>query len=87
MDLVARTDYALILMDMQLPQLDGLAATQRIRATGQQMPIVAMTANAFARTGSVAWLPGWTTMSASPCLAEDLFATILKWLSRQRRAR
>jgi two-component system sensor histidine kinase/response regulator len=84
-DLAARTDYALILMDMQLPQLDGMAATQRIRATGQRVPIVAMTANAFAEDRQRCLAAGMDDYVCKPYVAEELFATILKWLVRQGR--
>jgi PAS domain S-box-containing protein len=86
-DLAARTGYALILMDMQLPQLDGLAATQRIRATGQRVPIVAMTANAFAEDRQRCLAAGMDDYVCKPYVAEDLFATILRWLARPGRQR
>ena len=81
-DMAARTDYALILMDMQLPTMDGLAATQLIRAsaTGRQVPIVAMTANAFAEDRQRCMEAGMNDFIAKPFVPETLFAMILKWL-------
>jgi len=50
-DAVERKDYDVVLMDIQMPELDGVAATQRIRrlpAAKASVPIIAMTANAMA---------------------------------------
>ena len=83
-DLAADNDYALILMDMQLPTLDGVSATQLIRAasTGQRVPIVAMTANAFAEDRQRCIDAGMNDFISKPVDPEVLFAVVLKWLVR-----
>ena len=82
----AENDYDLILMDMQMPRLDGLAATQRIRATarGAALPIVAMTANAFAEDRERCFAVGMNDFIAKPVKPEILYRSLLTWLSRQR---
>ena len=86
-DMAARKEYALILMDMQLPTLDGVTATHLIRAsaTGKQVPIVAMTANAFAEDRQRCLDAGMNDFIAKPFVPDELFALTLKWLVRELR--
>ena len=76
--------YALIVMDMQMPQIDGVEATRAIRQfPGQRAtPIIAMTANAFAADRERCQAAGMDDFIAKPFVADALFETLLKWLDR-----
>ncbi len=78
-----REGYALILMDMQMPELDGLNATRQIRqqARHAQTPIVAITANAFAEDKAQCLRAGMNDFITKPIHPEKLYAKVLEWLS------
>jgi len=82
-ELAARNDYALILMDMQMPGVDGLEATRQIRATarGSRVPIVAVTANAFSEDRSACREAGMNDFLPKPVHPDGLYTIVLRWLS------
>lgn len=82
-ELAGRGRYDLILMDMQMPRLDGLEATRQIRRLPQcaGTPIIALTANAFVEDKENCFAAGMNDFVAKPVRPEVLFSVLLKFLS------
>ena len=82
LELVRRENYAAIFMDMQMPIVDGLEATQQIRSLPgyRETPVIAMTANAFAEDKARCLKVGMNDFLAKPFVPEALCATLLHWL-------
>ena len=82
--MATRMGYDLILMDLRLPRLDGIAATTAIRRLEWHAatPIVAMTADAFAEDGAACIAAGMNDHLSKPVIPARLYAMLEKWLPR-----
>ena len=87
LEALATTSYGAILMDVQMPQMDGYVATQRIREREEEeggagrVPIIAMTANAMAGDRQRALEAGMDDYVPKPVNAEELDAVLKRWIS------
>ena len=78
LEMARNKHYRLILMDMQMPRMDGLVATQKIRqlANYASVPIVAMTGNAFNEDRKRCRAAGMTGFITKPVMPEDFYLAI-----------
>jgi two-component system sensor histidine kinase/response regulator len=80
---LTESSYDLVLMDMQMPEMDGLAATRAIRAIPgfAKLPIVAMTANAMASDREKCLAAGMNDHVAKPIEPDELWRVIARWVA------
>ena len=76
-----RDRFDLVLMDIQMPEMDGLEATRRIRrfADSAALPVIALTAHAFAEERERSRAAGMNDFLAKPFRPDDLFELVERW--------
>jgi signal transduction histidine kinase len=85
LELAKKNTYTLILMDMQMPLMNGIEATMAIRVLPAyaHTPILAMTANAFDEDRQLCIDAGMNDHIAKPVVPEKLYETLLGWLEKR----
>ncbi len=80
-DMATAGPYDLILMDCQMPKMDGYAATRRLRELGVKTPIVAMTAHAMSGDREKCLAAGMNDYLTKPVAIDKLSACLVQWLN------
>ncbi|MCE5182624.1 MAG: PAS domain S-box protein [Betaproteobacteria bacterium] len=82
LDALQRESYDAVLMDLQMPVMDGFEATKRIRqdARFRDLPVIAMTAAVMVQDREACRIAGMNDHVAKPIVPEDLLNTLVKWI-------
>ncbi len=72
-------DYDIVMMDIQMPEMDGYEATQRLRLEGYAKPIIALTAHALGEERKKAFRIGFSDYITKPIRRDTLLATLNKY--------
>ena len=79
-EMVEKGGFDIVLMDIKMPVMDGLEATKRIKAAHPELPIVALTANAFDNDRQLAFDAGCVDFLSKPVSSEACISTIKKFV-------
>jgi CheY-like chemotaxis protein len=80
---IAESGFDIILMDVQMPGMDGIETTRRIRRMGLDIPIIALTAHAFARDHEKCFAAGMNQIIVKPIEPDTLLETVYKLLGKE----
>jgi signal transduction histidine kinase/CheY-like chemotaxis protein/HPt (histidine-containing phosphotransfer) domain-containing protein len=85
LDWLERESFDLVLMDCQMPVMDGYAATRALREQPRwrELPVVAMTANAMVGDREKVLAAGMNDHIAKPIKVDELFATLARWIRKE----
>ena len=79
-EMAGKTDYDIVLMDSKMPVMDGLEATKKIKEMHPNLPIIALTANAFDSDRQLAFDAGCDDFLSKPVSSDQCIKTIKKCL-------
>ncbi len=81
-ELLSQYSFDIVLMDMQMPVMDGVSAAEEIRKNNaySNLPIIAMTANAMAQDRERCLAAGMNDHIAKPIDPDELFRTLIRWI-------
>lgn len=83
LDKMFEIDYDIVFMDVQMPELDGLETTKHIRQNQNELPIIALTANAMKGDMEICLEAGMNDYLSKPVKLHDLEKIIEKWLLKR----
>ena len=81
-EMVDKNQYDIVLMDIKMPIMDGLEATKAIKEKHPDLPIVALTANAFDSDRQLAIKAGCDDFLSKPVNSEKCLSTIAKFIGK-----
>ncbi|MCP3940092.1 MAG: AAA family ATPase [Desulfobacteraceae bacterium] len=77
---IKKGDFEIVLMDIQMPEMDGYEATRQLRESGSGLPIIAMTARAMPGEREKCLAMGMNDYISKPINPPDLYSKLLKWI-------